>query len=390
MAYSQSSIMIRVHEIALKGKNRPMFLRKLESNLKLALKDFPECSIKKTHIGVGIADVNEDSLDEVLEKIKTVFGVVKFYKYFKVEPSIENIENLIASEVPKEPFKTFRITAKRGDKNFPLKSPDMDRHFGNFVQTLTGADVSLYNPELNIFVEVLRDQALLYFKQEQGPGGLPVGVSGKVLNLLSGGIDSPVAAQRMMKRGCRVLFMHFHSFPLVDGSSREKAQELVSRLNTYQFHSTLFLVPFADVQKEIILSVPPQYRIIIYRRFMTRIAEKIALSNGAQALVTGESLGQVGSQTLENINTIRETVSIPILSPLIGMDKQEIINEAKNIGTYETSIIPDEDCCSLFVPKHPATQSTPPEINLIESNLDVEKLINLAIENIEVQTIKSN
>jgi len=387
MAYSQSSIMIRVHEIALKGKNRPMFLRKLESNLKLALKDFPQCSIKKTHIGVGIADVDEDSLNEVLEKIKTVFGVVKFYKYFKVDPSIENIENLIASEIPKEQFKTFRITAKRGDKNFPLKSPDMDRHFGNFVQTLTGADVRLYNPELNIFVEVLRDQALLYFKQEQGPGGLPVGVSGKVLTLLSGGIDSPVAAQRMMKRGCNVLFMHFHSFPLVDGSSREKAQELVSKLNIYQFRSTLFLVPFADVQKEIILSVPPQYRIIIYRRFMTRIAEKIALYNGAQALVTGESLGQVGSQTLENINTIRDTVSMPILSPLIGMDKQEIINEAKHIGTYETSIIPDEDCCSLFVPKHPATQSTPSEVSLIESNLDVEKLVNLAIENIEVQTI---
>ena len=326
MAYSQNSIMIRVHEIALKGKNRPMFLRKLESNLKLALKDFPQCNIKKTHIGVGIADVDENSLDEVLEKIKTVFGVVKFYKYFTVEPSIQNIENLIASEVPKEQFKTFRITAKRGDKHFPLKSPDMDRHFGNFVQSLTGTDVSLYNPELNIFVEVLRDQALLYFKQEQGPGGLPVGVSGKVLTLLSGGIDSPVAAQRMMKRGCSVLFMHFHSFPLVDGSSREKAQELVSKLNVYQFHSTLFLVPFADVQKEIILSVPPQYRIIIYRRFMTRIAEKIALSNGAQALVTGESLGQVGSQTLENINTIRDTVSMPILSPLIGMDKLSLIH----------------------------------------------------------------
>ena len=209
----------------------------------------------------------------------------------------------------------------------------------------------------------------------------------RVLTLLSGGIDSPVAAQRMMKRGCNVLFMHFHSFPLVDGSSREKAQELVSKLNIYQFRSTLFLVPFADVQKEIILSVPPQYRIIIYRRFMTRIAEKIALFNGAQALVTGESLGQVGSQTLENINTIRDTVSMPILSPLIGMDKQEIINEAKHIGTYETSIIPDEDCCSLFVPKHPATQSTPSEVSLIESNLDVEKLVNLAIENIEVQTI---
>jgi thiamine biosynthesis protein ThiI len=381
--------MIRVHEIALKGKNRPMFLKKLESNLKLALKGFAINQIKRTHIGVQIDGVDENTSDEVLANIKHVFGVVKYYKYFKVDPSMENIENLLESEIPKEQFKTFRITAKRGDKTFPLKSPDMDRHFGQFVQTLTGADVRLHHPDLNIFIEVLKDQALLYFKQEQGPGGLPVGVSGKVLTLLSGGIDSPVAAQRMMKRGCQVLFIHFHSFPLVDGSSREKAEDLVSKLNVYQFNSTLFLVPFADIQKEIILSVPPQYRIIIYRRFMTRIAEQIALSNHAQALITGESLGQVGSQTLENIHTIRDTVSIPILSPLIGMDKQEIINEAKNIGTYDTSIIPDEDCCSLFVPKHPATQSSPDQALIMESDLDIKKLVNLAIENTEVKTIRS-
>ena len=389
MTYSQNSIMIRVHEIALKGKNRPMFLKKLESNLKLALKGFAINQIKRTHIGVQIDGVDENTSDEVLANIKHVFGVVKYYKYFKVDPSMENIENLLESEIPKEQFKTFRITAKRGDKTFPLKSPDMDRHFGQFVQTLTGADVRLHHPDLNIFIEVLKDQALLYFKQEQGPGGLPVGVSGKVLTLLSGGIDSPVAAQRMMKRGCQVLFIHFHSFPLVDGSSREKAEDLVSKLNVYQFNSTLFLVPFADIQKEIILSVPPQYRIIIYRRFMTRIAEQIALSNHAQALITGESLGQVGSQTLENIHTIRDTVSIPILSPLIGMDKQEIINEAKNIGTYDTSIIPDEDCCSLFVPKHPATQSSPDQALIMESDLDIKKLVNLAIENTEVKTIRS-
>ena len=207
--------------------------------------------------------------------------------------------------------------------------------------------------------------------------------------LLSGGIDSPVAAWRMMKRGCEVVLIHFHSFPLVDGSSREKVIELTEVLNAYQYKSTLHLVPFGEVQKEIIVSVPPALRIVVYRRFMARIAEQIAEQSGSQMLVTGESLGQVASQTLENLATSRNAIKSPVLSPLIGMDKQEIINQARHIGTYDTSILPDEDCCSLFTPKHPATHSTVNEIDKAETNLQVDRLVQMAIENTEVRTFSS-
>ena len=232
--------------------------------------------------------------------------------------------------------------------------------------------------------EILTREALVYFHEEQGPGGLPVGISGKVAALMSGGIDSPVAAWRMMKRGCLVTFVHFHSFPLVDGSSREKALELVELLNRYQYRSTLVMAPFADVQRSIILSVPPAYRVVIYRRFMVRIAERIARQHGAKALVTGESLGQVGSQTLDNLSTVRSAATLSVLSPLIGMDKLEIINEARHIDTYPISILPDEDCCTLFTPRHPATRTTVEEVERLEAALDIPALVDAAVAQAEV------
>jgi thiamine biosynthesis protein ThiI len=384
MNYTQNSVMVRVHEIALKGKNRPIFFTQLERNLKQALRGMAVDQVRKRHMGVEITLAPEAPWNEIVERIKQVFGVVKFYRCYKIPPSLEAIKEFLEDEVAKLTFDTFRITAKRGDKNFPMTSPELNQELGAFVQRLIGAKVKLDQPEVNIFVEIMPREALVYFQKISGPGGLPVGVSGRVAALLSGGIDSPVAAWRMMKRGCQVTFIHFHSFPLVDGSSREKAVELAQLLNLYQFRSTLFLVPFADVQRDIILSVPPAYRIVIYRRFMARIAQRIAKEQGAKALVTGESLGQVGSQTLENLVTIRSSVSLPILSPLIGMDKQEIIGEAQNIGTYPISILPDEDCCTLFVPRHPVTRSSPEEVERLESALDIPGLVERAISQVEV------
>jgi thiamine biosynthesis protein ThiI len=379
--------MVRVHEIALKGKNRPLFFNQLEQNLRQALRGMSVDQVKKRHMGVEITLAPEAIWDGIENRIKQVFGVVKFYRYHRVDPSIEAVKKFLDGELTNLTFNTFRITAKRGNKNFPMTSPEINWEMGAFVQQLTGADVSLKQPELNIFVEMLPQEALVYFQETHGPGGLPVGVSGKVAALLSGGIDSPVAAWRMMKRGCQVDLVHFHSFPLVDGSSREKAIELAEILNLYQFQTTLILVPFADVQTEIILSVPPAYRVVIYRRFMARIAERLANERGAKALVTGESLGQVGSQTLENLVTVRSAVTLPFLSPLIGMDKQEIIGEARNIDTYPVSILPDEDCCTLFVPKHPATRSTPEEVGHLESALDIPALVEKAMAQIEVRHI---
>jgi thiamine biosynthesis protein ThiI len=385
MNSTQNSVMVRVHEIALKGKNRPLFFDQLERNLRQALRGMAVEQVRKRHMGVEITLTPEAPWDEIAKRIKQVFGVVKFYRYHRVTPSMEAIKEFLERELTKLTFSTFRITAKRGNKSFPITSPEMNQELGAFVQQLTGANVNLKQAEVNVFVEILPGEALLYFEETTGPGGLPVGTGGKVAVLLSGGIDSPVAAWRMMKRGCQVLLVHFHSFPLVDGSSREKAIELVELLNLYQFRSTLLLVPFADVQREIILSVPPAYRVVIYRRFMTRIAERLANEHEAKALVTGESLGQVGSQTLDNLVTVRSAVTMPILSPLIGMDKQEIIGEARHIGTYPISILPDEDCCTLFVPKHPVTRSTPEEVELLEEALDISDLIEKAVAQVEIK-----
>ena len=384
MSYPNNTVIVRVHEIALKGKNRPTFFSQLARNIRETLRGLPVSRVSQRHMGVEITLPPEASWDEVSDRLSQVFGVVKFYRCYKLPPSLETIRKFVAEEASKLTFKTFRITSKRGNKSFPLTSPELNRELGAMVQELTGAGVSLKEPEVNIFVEILPREALVYFEEGHGPGGLPVGVGGKVVALLSGGIDSPVAAWRMMKRGCEITFVHFHSFPLVDGTSREKAREIVDLLNRYQFRSRLLLVPFADVQRDIILSVPPAYRVVVYRRFMARIAQRLAREHGAKALITGESLGQVGSQTLENMVTVRSVLDLPVFSPLIGMDKQEIVTEARSIGTYPISIIPDEDCCTLFVPRHPVTHTTAEEVDRLESALDVDALVERAAAGAEI------
>jgi tRNA uracil 4-sulfurtransferase len=224
-------------------------------------------------------------------------------------------------------------------------------------------------------VEVLPAETYISLDRVQGPGGLPVGVSGTVAALLSGGIDSPVAAWRMMKRGCRVLFVHFHSVPYLPATSQAKARALAERLTAWQYVSRLHLVPFGEIQREVVLSVPPPLRVVVYRRLMLRIAQELARRAGALALTTGESLGQVASQTLENIACIDEAASLPVLRPLIGMDKLEITAAAQQIGTFEISIEPDADCCTLFTPRHPATRATLDEIRAAEGALDLDRLI---------------
>ena len=384
MRYPNNTVIVRVHEIALKGKNRPTFFTQLARNIREALRGLPVSRVGKRHMGVEITLSPEASWEDVSDRLSQVFGVVKFYRCHKLPPNLEAIREFVAEEAPKLAFKSFRITSRRGHKSFPLTSPEINREIGATVQGLTGAAVSLKDPEVNIFIEILPREALVYFEEGRGPGGMPVGVGGRVMALLSGGIDSPVAAWRMMKRGCEVTFVHFHSFPLVDGTSREKAREIVDLLNRYQYRSRLLLVPFADVQRDIILSVPPAYRVVVYRRFMARIAQRLAREHGSKALVTGESLGQVGSQTLENMVTVRSVLDLPVFSPLIGMDKQEIVGEARGIGTYPISIIPDEDCCTLFVPRHPVTHTTAEEVERLESALDIDALVEHAAAMVEV------
>ncbi|PYN53362.1 MAG: tRNA 4-thiouridine(8) synthase ThiI, partial [Candidatus Rokuibacteriota bacterium] len=239
-----------------------------------------------------------------------------------------------------------------------------------------------------IHVEVLPAETFVYIDPSPGPGGLPVGASGTVAALLSGGIDSPVAAWRMMKRGCRVLFVHFHSVPYLPATSQGKARALVARLTEWQYDSRLLLVPFGEIQREVVLTVPPPARVVVYRRLMVRIAEALAREHGALALATGESLGQVASQTLENIARIDEAAGLPILRPLIGMDKLEITREARRLDTFEISIEPDQDCCTLFVPRHPATRMSERDVGAAEARLDVERLVAQGVAGAALETFE--
>jgi tRNA uracil 4-sulfurtransferase len=273
---------------------------------------------------------------------------------------------------------SFRVRVRRSDKRFPLTSPQIEREVGGRIKEARGWTVDLDDPELTIRVEALSHEAFYSFGKERGPGGLPVGASGRVVCLLSGGIDSPVAAWRMMRRGCRVLFVHFHSYPILSRASQEKTRELAQSLARFQFRSRLFLVPFGEIQQRVVLAVAPPLRVVVYRRLMLRIAERIARQQRALALVTGEAVGQVASQTLENMATIGSVATLPVLRPLVGMDKEEITAEAIRLGTYPVSIIPDQDCCTLFTPKHPATKAKRYEVERAEEGLPIEEIVNEA------------
>ena len=368
-------VLVRFHEIGLKGKNQPMFVRRLVENLERATAGLGVERVWATRMMVRMRLSPEADWEAVRARTATVFGAVKFSLAARTEPEYEAVSALLHETARGRSFSTFRISANRTDKTFPLTSHDLNVRLGDEIREATGGRVDLSHPEADFRVVVGRDDAFVYADDYRGAGGLPVGTGGKVAVMMSGGIDSPVAAWRMMRRGCKAVLVHFHAFPLVEGRSRDKAKELAESLNAWQYDTRLHLVPFADVQRRVILEVPGPLRVIAYRRFMVRIAEAIAAREGAQALVTGESLGQVGSQTLRNIATVDEAASMPILRPLVGLDKSEIIDQAQVIGTYETSILPDEDCCTLFVPRSPATAVKPEQIAEHEDRLDVAALV---------------
>ncbi|MCI0440949.1 MAG: tRNA 4-thiouridine(8) synthase ThiI [Chloroflexi bacterium] len=378
-------VIAKFHETALKGKNRPMFIRRLVDNLRQSVKGVGVERVWQGHMRVGVTLSDESQWPLARERVKDCLGIAKFYLASAVEPNLDSVKGFLASELKGHKFDTFRITAHRTDKRFPKTSNEINRELGAFVLGLTNTKVNLSEPGLEIFVDVLPREILVYFDEVRGYGGLPVGVSGRTMALLSGGIDSPVAAWHMMKRGSRVSFVHFHSYPLVDTSSIEKATELAQMLARFQYTSKLFLAPLGEIQKHIILSAAPAYRVVLYRRFMVRIAEALARRDRAKALVTGESLAQVASQTLDNIALIDEVARMPILRPLIGANKDETIEAARRIGTYPVSILPDQDCCTLFVPRHPVTHGDPDVTRKLEELLPVEELVSDSLKNTEVK-----
>lgn len=371
----KTHVIVKTHELALKGKNRPWFMRRLTDNLRLVTKGAGVAHVWQGQLMVGLTLEDESSWPVVKERVLDCFGVAKFFLAYEYPQDLGLIREALPEMLSNRQFRSFRIETNRADKRFPLTSPEVNRDLGRFVEELTEARVDLTNPDLTIFLDIQSRGILLYFDETPAHGGLPVGSSGKVAVMLSGGIDSPVAAWHMMKRGCPASFVHFHSYPLVDRSSIEKASELAQHLTRHQRHSELFLVPLAEIQKRIIVETPPSYRVLLYRRFMLRITETLARQHGARAIVTGESCGQVSSQTLENIAVVDHVAGMPVLRPLIGLNKEEIVDMARNIGTFPISIQPDQDCCSLFVPRRPETRGRLATVEKLEQGLPVEEMI---------------
>ncbi len=371
---------VHYHEISLKRGNRPLFLRHLQQNIRRAVADLGPARLVQLPGRIMLDLTGHPDPAAVIERLARVAGIANIALAERTSSQLDALKDAVARAVAGRTFTRFRITARRAFKTFPLTSIELNRALGAHVLALRpDVRVDLLHAELDVHVEVLPGEAFVYAGRRAGPGGLPVGSAGTVAALLSGGIDSPVAAWRMMKRGCRVVFVHFHSVPYLPDTSQRKARELVARLTQWQYASRLFLVPFGEIQREVVLSVPPPARVTMYRRLMVRIAERLARDNGALALVTGDSLGQVASQTLSNLACVEAAAELPILRPLIGMDKIEITAQAQAIDTFEISIEPDADCCTLFVPRHPDTRMRLTEAAAIERRMDVEALVAMGV-----------
>ena len=374
------SVVVHYQEIALKGRNRPWFIARLVRNIKTATSDLDVTRVVSKMGRIEVTLGSTDAWESVADRLHHVFGIANFSKAALVPLDIDGIASAILADLGDLQVATFRVSARRADKRFPLTSPQIEREVGGRIKQAKGWGVNLDHPELTVHVEALTGEAFYYFGKEPGAGGMPTGVSGRVVALLSGGIDSPVAAYRLMRRGCRVIPVHFHSYPILSRASQEKVRELVGLLTRYQQYTRLYMVAFGEIQQQVMLAVPPPLRVVIYRRLMVRIAEAIGGRTHAGALVTGEVVGQVASQTLENMATIASVATLPILRPLVGMDKDEIIVEAKRLGTYPISIIEDQDCCQLFTPKHPATKARRADIESAEHALPIDDFVRQAVE----------
>ncbi len=369
------SIVVHYKELALKGRNRPWFVQILVQNLKNALKGIGVPRVRSVMGRIEIDLAPEASFAAASERIRHVFGIANFSLAGRAPHDFHELAAAILADLGDIQVPTFRVSARRADKRIPFTSPHIEREVGGLIKQAKGWTVDLDDAALTIHLEMLPDHAFYFFGKVPGAGGLPSGTSGRLTCLVSGGIDSPVAAYRMMRRGCTVSFVHFHSYPILSRASQEKVREIVTLLTQYQQHARVAMVAFGELQQQVVLAVPPQYRVVIYRRLMLRIAEQLARTWKSRALVTGDVVGQVASQTLENMTVIADACSLEILRPLVGMDKDEISNEAEAIGTLPISNIPDQDCCTLFTPRHPATRARLADVLRAEAALPIDEMV---------------
>lgn len=382
-------ILVRYGEIALKGKNRGQFEQRLHQNLKAAVKGLSAEVVRLR--GRFTVSGPDEYLDQMLESVSRVFGVVSISTVRETELDFDRIKGMAAEIVSRifPELKTFKIVARRSNKKFPYPSPEINKLLGAHLQQLYPAlEVNLHQPAFTLAVEIGFDTAFLYLDRTAGPGGLPVGITGRSLLLLSGGIDSPAAGWLAMKRGLSVEALHFHSYPFTSKRSQAKAVDLSRKLALYSGKIPLHMINVAGIQKELRSQCPEELGIILLRRMMLRLASLVSEERGLQVLVTGENLGQVASQTLESINVISKATGMLILRPLLSMDKREIIDLARRIDTYDTSILPYEDCCTLFVPKNPTTKPKIEIVERVETRLDIAKMLEEAIGSLETTIVK--
>jgi thiamine biosynthesis protein ThiI len=382
-----TQVLATTNEISLKGGNRAWFERTLTDNVRRALSDLPGVSVTRPAWRVLVSFAEPVDFVEVARRLHTVFGLGAIMAVEHAGFTLDELEASLALRLEGMTATSFAVRCLRSDKTYPMTSPEIEREVGTIVQRRTGWPVQLCDPELTIHVLVDDNGLFTWTRRVAGPGGLPVGVGGRGACLLSGGIDSPVAAYMMMKRGMRLDFVHFHSVPRTDPASLEKVHDLVRVLNRYQGQARLVMVPLLAIQEQIAARCPAPLRVLLYRRFMLCLAERIARRFKARALVTGESLGQVASQTIENLAAVEAVASMPVLRPLIGMDKIQIIDLARSAGTFELSIQPHTDCCSFLLPDQPATKSHARELDAAEALLAVTELVDDALERTEVHRI---
>ena len=383
-----NAIVVHYKELALKGRNRPWFIQILVRNLRKALGGLDVRSVRSIMGRIEIELGAEAPQAEIRDRVSRVFGIANFSCAGRAPHEFGAMAAAIVRDLGDRRPDSFRVSARRSDKRFPFTSPQIDREVGGLIKQAKGWRVDLSHPALTIHIEMLPEQAFYFFGKEQGAGGLPTGTGGRVACLLSGGINSPVAGFRMMRRGCSVLLIHFHSYPILSRASQEKVREIAALLARYQLETRLILVPFGELQQQVLLAVPAGLRVVIYRRLMLRIADRLARQWRARALVTGEAIGQVASQTIENLTVIAEASTLEVLRPLVGMDKDEIIQQAGAIGTLPISNIPDEDCCQLFTPRHPLTRARRDQVAGAEQALAVDELVDAAVKACAVEDFR--
>lgn len=381
-------ILVKYGEIILKGGNRPKFEKKLMQNIADAIKNVAKTRITIAQATIYIEVEEEELMDIVCERLSLIFGIVSVTRAAVCEKTVESIE-AAALEYCKDdllPGRKFKVEAKRSDKKFPLNSVELAIEVGGYLhEEIPGLLVDVHEPEVTVQVEVRDRHAFVYCRENRikGQGGMPIGTGGRATLLLSGGIDSPVAGHMIAKRGIEIDAINFFSFPYTSERAKEKVIELASIIARYTSKINLYVVPFTDIQLAIRDNCPEEHMTLIMRRFMMKISEKIAMNNKSQALITGESAGQVASQTLAALDVTNSVVDMPVLRPLIGMDKTEIIERSRAIDAFETSILPYEDCCTVFTPKHPTTNPKRAMIEKSEARLDAEALIEASLAGVE-------